>query len=395
MAKNEKNEEVKVLTVDQALETVEIKDVATGENGELVKLVDVEHTRGIIVQLSKKYKKLVVTKDNYKKEGAEAEKILRQTRYSLQKVSKSNISILNKAKKEDKELFESLIDIIQPIEEKLKIGIEEFKDIAQREKELQEKLEEEKIKNITNKLKDLDVWFEKKIVTAKTQEDIIEYNLELDNLEKEFESFGDFEFDAKKIHAAFIGRRKEIELRVKEVSELEEERLQREKNKGVILEMRIKTLLEMDYKNDPQSEKLTGVKNFTHSEILGFNEIEWYKTLDEVKIKGIWDGLLVVFKGFGGNTSIYSNIEIPTKEDIESIKSKTIELQTKKNLAKKKDVNEEITPFRNEMLEFISKYNKKFSETEFKNKESKDILNNFINEIENAVNKVLGESIND
>ena len=107
MKKNEEKEQEQV----KCLTPVKVEDFA---DGNFVKLANVDDTRKILSDAVESAKGVVVTRENYKKEAAAVERRLREFRYELQKVKKSNNSIVNKVKSSDGKMYDDLIAIVSP-----------------------------------------------------------------------------------------------------------------------------------------------------------------------------------------------------------------------------------------------------------------------------------------
>ncbi len=217
------SEEQKGLTLDSP---TELKQFATGDNGELITLIDVEVARAKLNEMVVAFKDIKVTKENYKKEAATAERTMREARYLLQNIHDSNKKILNSAKKKEEEVFEKLIALIEPLEKQIKAGIKEIEGEVKKQKEEEEAREKERQEAIKNRLNEVEKSFLNMLASCKNKEDIEVYDNALTLLEESFEAFNELEFEAKRLHAIFTGRREEV---VERVDSLEAAKVAKEK----------------------------------------------------------------------------------------------------------------------------------------------------------------------
>ena len=131
--KNEVEEQKSEL--ENLLTPAKVKDFASGKNGELIQLVSIEETKSILLDMANEYKDFKITPENYKTEGKKIERKFRETRYSLQNIHENNKAVLNDAKKEEKKVFDNLIEILKDTEDRL---TGELKAIQEKEKQEKE-----------------------------------------------------------------------------------------------------------------------------------------------------------------------------------------------------------------------------------------------------------------
>lgn len=415
--------ETGVEKIDKMLSPAKLKEFAKGANGEYVTLVDIEHTKTLLRELADKYEGLEVTRENYKKEGADAERELRTTRYAIQNIHKSNNQILNDVKRAEKETYDELIEITKPVEEKIYNQLNAIKEIVAKEKEAEKKAEEERIAKIEKALREVELSLEKAIAKAKNQEDLKEYDKFLEELSESFSEFQDFEFQAKRLQAVYQGRRGEVIAQIEkyeqEEKEREELRIKLEKESEVrkkVAEHREQHLVKSGFQFDNVESFIGFGLKIGKKEIEKLDEVEWYTKLEDIEkakkkqeqdkeaeqkkqileAKEEWKELLVVFEGLGGNVKDLKlkKAEIPTQEDIERLKRTTIELQRKKKAEKLERVKEDIEPFKCDVMNFMSDFDKIVAEKEFKAEESKELMQSFSKGMENLVNEIFGGVVN-
>lgn len=424
---NTKNTE---LTVLDNLPT-KLKEIAKkGEDGQFITLVDIEQTKTILSELSKKYKGLEVTKDNYKNDALKAEKELRQTRYALQRIHKSNNAFLNEVKRGEKETYEGLISLIQPEEKRIYTDISVFKEKAKREKEEVERKEKERIDRIEKTLKEAEFSLEKALIQGKTDDDIKKYDEFLDELKSQFADFEEMEFKAKRLHAIYTAKRGGLEKQVREWQEMEEKRKEEAEKAKIRAEKALKIfkaresyLIKKGLKQD--NGNLTGHGlTYKEEEIKEKDEVEWYDIQEEVEktileykkrkqeeekekkaekekreIEALkdalkhWSDLLTIYKGLGGDVKLWKlkKNEIPSKKDVEELTKATKELHKKQKRIKLERVKKEIKPFKDEILNFIDEMEHKIDEAKFNHSETRSILKNFTTSTKKIFNNVFNE----
>jgi hypothetical protein len=424
-----------VVEIEALLTPAKLKEIASqGEDGQFIKLVDIDHTKQLLTDLATKYKDLKITKDNWKQEGVEGEKELRQTRYALQRIYKSNNAFLNDVKKSEKQTYDDLINVIEPHEKRVYDEVNAFKEIAKKEKEEADRKEKERVEGIEKALKETEFALEKAVIQGKTQEDLIKYDEFLEDLKNRFADFEEMEFQAKRLHAIYTAKREKLkeqvtnqEALVKQMQENAEKEAKREEQKGKIYELRkdklLKKGLEFTHLNTFDGY---GV-NITNEDVKQKDEIEWYEfleTLDEkiqkqkeeqeakekqeqeakdkaekdalIKARKDWDDLVTIYEGLGGDPKVWKlkKDEIPSTGDIERLTKATRDLQIQKKTLKLKAVKDDIEPFKNNTLQFLKLIDETITATTFKNAESKSILENFKERTLEVVNEVFGEVYN-
>lgn len=413
--------------IEQSLSPAKLKDWVQDEDGSLIRLVDIAHTKEKLTELANKYSTIKITRENYKKEAAAAESELRQTRYLLQNIHKKNNKHLNDVKREEKEVFDSLISIVEVVEKRIKEEIVAIDLVVKKEKEEAEKAEELRIQKLNDNLSGWEVNFSKALTAIKTDSELAEYDKMLEEFEAIFPNFMEFEFKAKRLHAVFKGRRSEavdtiaaIKKQEDDKKAVEEEKAKIEARKEKVFNFRIGQLEARgfvephDYPvifNDELGLKLT------NEDILAYDEVDWTIFLDEIdqkikdhatkneqdakdaviKARNEWNELLDVFKGFGGDTTAWKlkKDEVPTSDDIEKLKEATKAIQAQKRMLKLEGVRSEMKLLKDEFISSIQLFEEKVKSTKFEHPETLSIFQNLINKVEVAINEVLGEVINE
>ncbi len=139
--------------LEKVVESTKIKTLIEESNGELIKIQDYEQTSENLAELVKKHDHIQeITKENFE-DAKKARLELREARYALQNVYKHNNDVLNRAKKMLKEDNEALIAIIEPAENRIDSGIKAIEQEKEREKAEKERLENERIDKINERLK--------------------------------------------------------------------------------------------------------------------------------------------------------------------------------------------------------------------------------------------------
>lgn len=445
------NETEKKLQIEEVLTPEKLKEI-TGEEGQYIKLVDVTQTEDIIKQLAVKYKSLEVTGENFKKEAAEAEKELRQTRYALQRIQKGNNQFINKVKKEEKELFDNLIGFIQPEEERLKAEILKLEEAERKAKEEAERKEKERIERINKALKDAEIFIESILLKGKTKEDLKKFDDFLTVFRDDLENFEELEFKAKRIYAVANARREELEQAVLDFERMEAEREalkaeleEQEKKKVKVLQMRGQILEKIGFKKQNGRFDLNGFYSFLEHEVAEADELKFFeiqqkaieqkakaeekkeeekrkkaealkaeeqraeevrKQAEQDNIKQsrkAWDEMFTIFCGLGGDPTKFrlKSNEFPSKKDIKRLREETDRLHKKKReeeakmkKEKAQEVKKELQPFVNEILHFMGEIENKVAASKFEHKETQQVLNSFISKSELLANTIFGEVYN-
>jgi len=105
-------------------------------------------------QLANDYKKLIVTPATFE-EAKKARKTLRDERYNLQKIEKSNNGILNDLKGQNKILSHDLIGIIRPVEDRIDEQIKAIEKKKADEKAAKEREKQEQMAAWAKKAQDI------------------------------------------------------------------------------------------------------------------------------------------------------------------------------------------------------------------------------------------------
>lgn len=412
--------------IEGSLSPAKLKDWVSDEDGSMIKLVDIEHTRESLKDIADKYKHLTVTRENYKGEGLEAETALKRIRYVLQNIHKKNNKYLNDVKREEKEVFDGLIAIIEGTEKRLKSEITAIEEQVKKEKEEAEKAEENRIKRLEENLAGWEENFNKVLTAIKKDEQLEEYDLMLEEFEGLVPSFLEFEFKAKRLLAVFKGRRSEAIETIAEIKKqeedkkaVEEEKAKIEARKQKVFDFRLKQLESRGFVKMNTPSVVNDELNIllTMDEVLEHDEVDWTVFLDDIdeKIKEKkandekqlkesaekavkdWNELVDIYQGFGGdvNTWKLEKDQIPTEDDIERLKEATKQLQAQKRMLKVQGVREEMTPLKDEFISLVRGFEKRLAETKFEHFETRDIFKNLIGKVEGAINETLGEVINE
>lgn len=433
MAKQEEIKDGELVAVEQVLEAQTLREIGKGDQGQYINLVDIEGTKETLVDLAGKYKDLKVTKDNYKTIAKKAEQELRQSRYALQRINKGNNAFLNDIKKKEKELYEELIGLIKPEEERIYKDIAVFKEAAKKEKEEKERIEKERIEKIETALKQAELSLEKALVSAKTDEDLLGYDKFLEELKASFETFEEMEFQAKRIHAIYTAKRTEAAKQVEEAKlmerqkkELAEAEAKLEQQRERVYQARKKQLKKLGF--SIKSGKVSGFGlSKTETGIKELGEVDWYEFLEDAEGKieehlaavekatkeekerkekeereklleasKAWDELLVTYKGLGGDPKLFKlrKGQTPSKKDIEDLTTATRQLHKEKKEAMLVEVRVEIEPYKDKVLELLKELEGDSAKAEFKHAQSKDIVENFRGRVLEVVNEVFGEAYN-
>ena len=398
-----------------------LREVVKGEKGELIKLVDVEVTKGILTDLANQYKSIQVNTSNYKKEAATAEKELRQTRYALQAVQKSNNALLNKAKKQQKDLFEQLINIIQPLENKIHTEISAVKKMVADEKRRKREQEEKRMEKIKDLLRHYEDTFLNFFKQNPDEGLLHRYDYQLKSLEADFDSFQELEFQAKRIHAIYTGRRKEL---LKKFQDAKDE----QERKRALLKFRKEHLFKLGFEDVPDNRQMKHVAGFniTYNAIMEPDEVAWHGTINRLKqgikeeqvkkqkeimepkdeepldeeqtkeailvLRQKYELLLYQFKQLGGEgAKKLKKGEIPSLEDIKVITTLVKELRAQRQEDKKKVIREDVSKHQQKLLEFMEAFSKNVENDSFKDDISKVLLTHLIDNILTEINKAFGE----
>lgn len=443
--------ESKSTGIETILDGQELKDYSVKNHKQEIKLLNVEQTRSFLKKLVKEYKDIEVTRENYKDTPVEAERRLRQSRHALNNIHKSNKKVLNDAKNAEKKVVENLVAIIQPLEKELYEKISAIKQTIAEEKAEEERKEVERKAKIQKGISDTELDLEKRVNTTKESEGLKEYDSILEELKGKFEEFDEFEFEVKRIHAVYTGRRAEIVNRIDQIAKDKiaaeekaikdkaeaEAKAKKDKEEAEQKAKDAKLKAEEEKKREEMSEKIfdlrkqlmigkgfevnegikaftyTGVPNVLFCHVKNYDELEWFENSskfdtqieqskqakdkadkDAIKeVKSIWDGLITKFSELGGSVKEWKlkKGEFPTVEKVGELQSAMEVLKTKRAVLKKKAIKAEIDPFKDEILEFFNKLEKKVKATKFKEDSSLYIMDGFIEGVANLASDIFGE----
>lgn len=125
-----------------------LKEVRTEANG-LIVFVEPKQTENLLNELVEVHKHIQVTRENLS-ESKKVREIIRQPRYDLQNIHKSNKRVLNELKKSDQSLIEKFIGITQPLEDEIDSKIKAVEQEIKDEKEAERRKVEEQRNRIKN-----------------------------------------------------------------------------------------------------------------------------------------------------------------------------------------------------------------------------------------------------
>jgi len=443
-----KEEEKEVgLIAEVELETSVKALVKEGDSG-LIAIIDLDDTRARLEMVASKYQGLVITEDNYKKEGGEAELVLRRFRYDLQKVRDHNKRKLLDAKKASEERLNELIGIIEPIERTLKSAIKEISDRKSEEKRLAKEAESKKKQEIENSISDFRTKVEAWGESFDTEEKMLKYGdmrRELSGLiEDEF--FEELTFEAKEISAmadAYSGEivdrvnkkkeqaektRLEEEEREKEEARIKEEVAKKEGEeiikakkraeeeqvmKEQVFEIRKPILISMGFDESEEGFRLTKSISVSKESVRDINEVDWYRTVSDLKeaieaekakleankaelnaeSKKMWADLNERYKELSGEKKKFAG-EYPTLAEIDAFRAIVKELSRIDRNKTAKIVKQEIEPYKDGVLNFFNEMGRKIREDNFQETSSRQILDHMMNQFSVVVDEVLGDVMN-
>jgi len=417
---NQELESREVSGVETIIGKKSLKDYASGENKEVIRLLDTKGIEEVLKGLVDKYDGLKANRDNYKKEIKEAEQSLRQIRYKLQKVNESNMALIKFAKEEASGSIERLINIIQPLEKRLHTEMKAMEKVIKDEKEQKEAAEKERKEKIDKALIEWELKLEKMISSASKQEELDKFDEELVTLEETFEEFAEKQFEAERLHAVFTARRTEIVTKIQKIKEEEDKKIAEEERAVKLFNYRENKVVGLGFvlmmeTNTYCLEAGNGKIEISSKNLVGMDEIEWMEfyegiearkkklidTKDEEDRKSIesmketWDELLKTFVKLGGKTAEWKlkKGEFPSQEKLGMLKAAVNTLNVKMKEKKMAEVKEEIRPFANMFLEFLKEAEIELGKNTFKHEESKSIIESAINGMTETVNDVFGDAL--
>ena len=379
----------------------------------VVPFTDIEsHLKGLV----KKYKNFKVTEENYNKEGKDIEREFRETRYKLQNWRAETGSKLEAFKKTEFKKIDDLIELIKPLEDSWKSDIKTIEEKVKERKEQEKRKEQERIEKIEKLVDSYNSFFLEMLASSNSSESLPLYNQKLDLLREDIESgmFFEYKYKAERIEAMYLGRRSEIEERIKSKEREERERIEREKKDKEEQEKRQNVLIfrreqleslgfnfaDLVYRHKSGVEVY--VKELEEADEIGFfNIISRLKKEIEDKEKESkereeqerdklileYNKLIDILKELGGRTKFFEmeKGDVPSVEKteklIEAIKTKRKE----KEQLKVSEVKSEITPCIDELRDFVESFKIGFAKKEFKKEESKNILERVIAQMEEAL----------
>jgi len=423
---------------------VALVEYAKGENGEVIKLGDVKKAKTLLTRLSKKYKDFKITPENWKKEGADAERELRQARYDLQNIQKNGNSLLAQAKKKYAETFDSLIGINRDKETEIKAAIDDFKKKDSDRKEEEKRKAHEELIRIEKLLSSKEQEFALLFANAKTEEDLENYQSKMSEFNKDIESFGKLDYKAEYLYSELLISFDDLTIKVNEEIEkakesdrlrIENERLEKESKEREEQEKeRVKLEEEEKEKNrieaDERATKILAIRitkletfglekneNQTMSyhdeeyinltDVMSMDELQWMEFSESIpsKLKELdnaaenyreaaqkiinddYKDLVQEFKKLGGTTKEISRKKVVSIEMVTDLQAKTKELHQKAKKDHAESVKKELDSIRGKVAESVGALEKMVRETKFTHPESRDIVNALIKRFENAVNE--------
>lgn len=415
MSKQEEKER-DIVAVEKVLSKKDLRKIGNGKEGQYIKLVNIEETKFILKELAKKYGKLEVTSENYKTAAKEAERELRETRYALQRTHKNNNSFINKVKKEEKELYEELIKIIKPQEERINEKIEEYKEEARKKREEKERLERERIEKIQKALSDSKLALEGAFVSGKTKEDLKKYDDFLESLKKSFDRFEEYEFEAQRIHALYTGKRNKLVEKIEENEAFEAKINKAKEQEAKVFEYRKKKLMKMGVKDIGEGAFVGNGVTVKEEDFKDLSEVGWYEFLEVVEAAiqkeqkekekeeekkkehtlDMWHKMLGIYTQLGGDIVpfLLPDMVLPSQNDIAALSKATRAKEQERKTKNLEEVKKEIEPYKNSVLEFLKEFEKDFEKGGFKFKQSAAIIKSFNERALKLVNTAFGEVYN-
>lgn len=314
----------------ESIQVKGLKELIRESEGQLILLSDINEVREKLSEYKAKYHGIVVTRENYK-EVAQYERTLRQIRYELQRVYNHNNSFINKAKKEYAELFDNLVEYIEPTEKRLAKEIKDIETAIKEEKERAEKEKKEREAKIIEELTAIEVKIERLVLTCDSPEKLHEYDKYASELENRTHEFYEYEFKAKRLHAIMIGRRSEAEENMKKAIQAEEA---------------LK-------KNPPKKES---------------------------EIEVAWQNAKIQYESYGGDPKKYGNI--PRNEsEIKEITEETKRLFSEKYSQRSAEIENETAVYIDILKQLVLQWEKTVNNAAFKHTESRQKMGGIIEKL--------------
>mgnify|MGYP001308333186 FL=1 len=212
------------------MESVEVKTPETSNNsGAIVlskKFVVFNHTEASLSEFVNDYKNLVITEENFK-DGKGALRSVREKRYEIQNIQKENNAICNDIKRQNSDIGAKLINIISPVEGKIK---EQIDSIEAKRKAIKAEKERKKAEQMAkwNKKAQSILEYTDKLLECddlNTAEQIIK---EISNIEISEKEYGAYELIAKQNKEKTLGQAERVRIRLEEEAKAKEIKAQHE-----------------------------------------------------------------------------------------------------------------------------------------------------------------------
>lgn len=229
---------------------VSVKEFMGSTDKSLILLADYDLSKKNLEELKLKHEarvlELVSVEELAPEELKELNSIraeLREPRYLVQNIEKNNISVFESYKKTDKANLKSLIEINKELEDKASDKIKLEDDRKKAKKEAEAKAEEVRVATLKAKIEtfESDCYV---IIQGSTIENVEENKSKLDALVNE-------EFDYEEYDILFEQARSRVQsswdLKCNDIQLREEQRLENERMKQEIFEVRVKRMAEVGY----------------------------------------------------------------------------------------------------------------------------------------------------
>lgn len=280
-------EENKTLEVFGTKE-VSVKEFMGSSDKSLVLLSDFEKAEQNLVELREKHQAratelvaIEVLSPGELKELNNIRSELREPRYLVQNIEKNNISVFEAYKKTDKANLKKLIDINKELEDKVDVKIKAEEQRKKAEKELEAQAEENRINTIKERIDTFET-DSYKIIQSTTFDDVELNKTMLDalaNTEFDFEEY-DILFEQAKARVQASWDSKCID-----VKQREEQRLENERMKQEIFQVRVNRFKELGFvvdENDVfRSEELS--HTYTKSELINIDSATFERAIENIK----------------------------------------------------------------------------------------------------------------
>lgn len=230
---------------------VSLKEFMGSSDKSLVLLSDFEKAKENLVELKEKHEAratelvaLEVLSPSELKELNNIRAELREPRYLVQNIEKNNISVFEAYKKTDKANLKKLIDINKELEDKVDVKIKAEEQRKKDEKELAAQAEENRINTIKERIDTFET-DSYKIIQATTFDDVELNKTMLDALANT-----DFDFEEYDILFEQAKARVQVswDSKCTDVKQREEQRLENDRMKQEIFDVRVSRLTEIGFK---------------------------------------------------------------------------------------------------------------------------------------------------